>query len=322
MRVFVTGASGVVGGAVLRRLVAEGNEIRALSRTARTDVILEASGAEPVRGDVLDPASLAPAVAGAEVVFHIAGVNEMCGRHPEHMVRVNVGGSVNVVDAARRAGCRRVVYTSSAAALGERVGTVGSETSPHRGWYLSEYERSKHLAERAVMALEGIEIVTVNPSSVQGPGRATGTGKIVLDIARGKLPFVVDTTISIVDIDDCAEGHVAAATRGNPGERYVLNSFTITLREALAMLERHLGRSLRVRYLPRSAMSLAGVVGELHGRVTRRPAPICLEMARTVLHGHRYDGSLAAQALSIAYTTPEGVLERLVAWYRTEGMLE
>ncbi len=322
MRVFMTGASGVVGGPVLRRLVADGNEVRALSRTAETDVALEASGAEPVRGDMLEPASLSSAVAGAEVVFHIAGVNEMCGRHSEHMVRVNVEGSVNVVDAARRAGCRRVVYTSSAAALGERVGTVGSETSPHRGWYLSEYERSKHLAERAVTALEGIEIVTVNPSSVQGPGRATGTGKIVLDLARGKLPFVVDSTISVVDIDDCANGHVAAATRGTPGARYVLNSFTIALREALALLEQHLGRPLKVRYLPRSAVWVAGFAGELYGRVTRRTAPICLEMARTVLHGHRYDGSLAADALALTYTTPESVFERLVAWYRTEGLLE
>jgi dihydroflavonol-4-reductase len=319
--VFVTGGSGVVGGALVDRLVADGKHVRALSRSGRSDALLSARGAEPVRGDVLQPAGLESAIGEAELVFHVAGVNEMCTRDPDHMVRANVEGSINVIGAARQAGVDRVVYTSSAAALGEQRGTVGREDSPHRGWYLSQYERSKHLAEMAVLAIDDMDIVCVNPSSVQGPGRTTGTGKLVLDIVRGKLPAAVDTHLSIVDIDDCASGHIAAASHGRRGARYVLNSFTIGMKDAIALLETRLGSPLDVRFVPGSIVSLAGVVGELVGRITRSRPPICREMARTLLHGHRYDGSLASTELGLDYTSADDLLTRLVAWYREEGLI-
>lgn len=291
-----------------------------MSRTVVSDEAAKAAGAEPVRGDILDRASLPGLLAGVEVVFHVAGVNEMCSRDPSAMVRANVEGSVNMIDAAIHAGVRRVVYTSSAAALGERQGTVGTEASPHRGWYLSEYERSKHLAERAVMARQGVEIVTVNPSSVQGPGRTTGTGKIVLDVVRGRLPLLVDTSLSIVDIDDCARGHLAAAAGGTPGTRYVLNSFSISMPEAVGLLD-ELVELRRVRYLPRAAVTAAGWVGEVYGRWAGKPAPLCRELTRTLLHGHRYDGSRAVRELGLQYTRPEALLGRLVDWYRDEGLV-
>lgn len=319
--VFVTGGSGVVGSSVVDHLIADGRRVRALSRSAASDRRLAERGAEPVRGDVLDGAGLEQAIGGAEVVFHIAGVNEMCSRDPGHMVRSNVEGSINLMQAARRARVDRVVYTSSAATLGEEQGTVGTEDSPHRGWYLSNYERSKHLAERAVMAVDGIDVVSVNPSSVQGPGRSTGTGKIVLDLARGALPAVIDTHLSIVDIDDCARGHLAAAERGQSGSRYVLNSFTLPMREAIGLLEQCLGQSIDVRYAPGFVASWGGLLGEAAGRLTGKQPPLCREMARTLLHGHRYDGDRAAARLGLTYTLPEDLMSRLVAWYRREGLI-
>jgi dihydroflavonol-4-reductase len=271
---------------------------------------------------MLDPASLAGAIADAEVVFHVAGVNEMCTSDAAAMVHANVVGSVNVVRASRAQGVRRVVYTSSAATLGERQGEVGTESSRHRGWYLSNYERSKHLAERAVMALDGVEVVAVNPSSVQGPGRATGTGKILLDVVRGKLPFLVDVPVSIVDIDDCAVGHLAVADRGKPGERYVLNSFTLPIADAVAILKRVTNRNLGVRYLPRQAVSVAGALGGGWSRLSGSTPPLCPEMARTLRHGHRYDGAKAARELGLEYTSPEALISRLVDWFESQGLLE
>lgn len=310
----------MVGGAVGRHLVAAGHDVRGLSRSPESDDALRAIGAQPVRGDVLEP--LAPGMRGAEVVFHVAGVNTMCPTDPGPMLVANVDGSRNVVSEARSAGVRRVVYTSSAATLGEPAGTVGREDTSHRGTYLSEYERSKHLAEQAVLGLEGIEIVTVNPSSVQGPGRATGTARIILDLIRGDLPGLVDTNLSIVDIDDCARGHLLAAERGVPGERYVLNSFTIGMTEAVALLEEVLGRHLVVRYLPGWAASAAAGVVEVAARLRGRRPRVCREMVRTLRHGHRYDGSRAARRLGLEYTEPREFLIRLVEWFTAEGMIE
>jgi dihydroflavonol-4-reductase len=262
------------------------------------------------------------AVAGAGVVFHVAGVNAMCVSDPGPMLRANVEGSLNVVRAARSAGVGRLVYTSSAAALGEKRGTVGSETSPHRGWYLSQYERSKHLAEQAVMAEPGMEIVTVNPSSVQGPGRATGTGKLILDLVRGKLPALVETQISIVDIDDCARGHLLAATLGKAGERYVLNSFTIGVVDAVAILEAQLERHIGLRLVPGWVASAGAMTVAAASRLLRRDPPVCREMIRTMLHGHAYDGSKAKRELGLEYSDPEEMLRRLVSWFRSEGLID
>jgi dihydroflavonol-4-reductase len=322
MTVLVTGGSGVVGGALIRHLVDDGTVVRALSRTDASDELLAAMGASPVRGDILDRPSLDAAVDGVDLVYHVAGINQMCVSDSSAMVAANVEGSLNVIEAARSAGVRRVVYTSSAATLGEAKGVVGTETVPHRGWYLSEYERSKHLAELAVMAETGIEIVSVNPSSVQGPGRATGTGKIILDLARGKLPFLVDTRLSIVDIDDCARGHIAAAARGLPGERYILNSFSMTMPQAVALLQSALERDLPVRFLPGWMASAGGAAVEVGAKVTRRHPPVCREMVRTLRHGHTYDGSKAELRLGVSYTSAEDLLGRLVAWFRSEGLID
>lgn len=321
--VAVTGGTGVVGTAVLRRLVASGVAVRALSRSATTDGAVAGAGAEPVRGDITDPASLAALLRGAEVVYHIAGLNQLCPRDPSALFRVNVDGTRAVIGAARQAGARRVVYTSSAAAIGERPGTVGTETSPHRGWYLSHYERSKHLAEQAAFSeTGGIEVVAVNPSSVQGPGRATGTGKLILDLLNERLPGLVDTRLSIVDIEDCARGHLLAAERGVPGERYLLNSFTLGMRQAVDLLAEAVGRPLRPRFLPGWLAAAGGTLVEVGAWAFRRDPPVCREMVRTLRHGHAYDGSKAVRDLGLSYTTAEDLLGRLVRWFSQQGLLD
>jgi dihydroflavonol-4-reductase len=322
VKVVVTGGSGVVGAAVLRHLTAAGRQVSALSRSEDSDSILRRLGASPIRGDITDPSSLPAAFEGAEIVYHIAGLNTMCPREPLELERVNVGGSVAVVRAAEAAGVRRIVYTSSAATLGEERGTIGREETIHRGTYLSHYERSKHLAELAVAeAARTVEIVCVNPSSVQGPGRATGTGALILDLVRGRLPALVDTRLSIVDIDDCARGHLLAELHGRPGERYVLNSFTLSMRDAVGLLEEQLGERIDVRWLPGWLASVGVIPLEVWSRIRRRQPKVCREMVRTLRHGHAYDGSRAVAELGLTYTAPQDLLRRLVEWFRAEAML-
>ena len=320
----VTGGTGFLGGAIVERLLADGRAVKALARSDDSARALRALGADSVRGDVLDPDLLAAAMRGCEVVYHAAGVNGLCFRDPSPLFEVNVRGSRNVVDAAAAAGVRRVVYTSSAATLGEARGTVGTETSPHRGWFLSNYERSKFEAEQTVLTSAretGTELVCVNPASVQGPGRATGSARLLLDYLNGRLKAVVDSTISLVDIADCAEGHLLVEERGEPGERYVLSGATLTVREGVELLDRLTGVDAHVRALP-PVLAMAAAAGlETAARLRRTTPSVCRDLVRTVLHGHAYDGSRAARELGLRYTPVEETIRRTLDWFLEEGLV-
>jgi dihydroflavonol-4-reductase len=322
VRVAVTGGSGVVGGAVLRHLVDGGHDVAALARSPGAVEKLAGAGAVPVEGDVLDAATLMPLVRGAEVVYHVAGINDMCTRDAALMWRVNVEGTRAVMTACRSEGVRRLVLTSSAVTIGEREGVVADENTVHRGFFLSEYERSKHAAERALLnEADGLDVVSVNPSSVQGPGRATGTGRLFLAAANGRLPLLFDTRISLVDIDDCARGHLLAAERGISGERYLLSGATLSMKEAMRLLSRATGRRLNPWYVTPAAVRAAAATVEWLFQLMGRQAPFCREAARVMLHGHRYVGSRATGELGLVYTPVEDTIRRSLDWFEDQGLL-
>ena len=322
MKVGVTGGSGVVGRALIRHLVGEGHQVVALSRSIVAAAALERLGATPVEGDVLDPRTLRPLAEGKDWVFHVAGINEMCSPDPDLMDLVNIQGTRNVLEACRSAGVGRMVHTSSAAAVGETHGTLGTEDSRHRGSYLSRYERSKHLSEKLLFEEAGdLDAVAVNPSSVQGPGRATGTGKLILDLLNERLQFLVETTVSIVDIDDCARGHVLAAEHGVGGQRYILNGSSSPISKLVDLFNEVTGRDLAPRFLPGWMASAGATPIELGSRVARRRPPICREMVRVLRAGHAYDGSRATRELGLVYTPLETTISRTVDWFREEGLL-
>jgi dihydroflavonol-4-reductase len=321
---FVTGGTGFLGKAIVEELVREGRPVRALARSDAAAEALLALGVEPARGDLLDRAALERGLAGCEVAYHVAGANAFCLPDPTPLYEANVTGSRTLVRAAAAVGVRRLVYTSSAATLGEARGEVGREDAVHRGWFLSDYERSKFEAEQAVLEASGeteLEVVCVNPSSVQGPGRTGGTARLLLGYLNGTLRSAVDTRLSVVDIADCTRGHLLAEARGAPGERYVLCGASLTVREGLELLGRLTGFDEQPRFLPpRLAVLLAGGV-EAVGRVRRRKPPLCRELVRTLLHGHTYDGSKATRELGLAYTPLEDTLRRTVAWYVEQGLV-
>jgi dihydroflavonol-4-reductase len=321
---FVTGGTGFLGKAIVEELVREGRPVRALARSDAAAEALVSLGAEPARGDLLDRAALERGLAGCEVAYHVAGANAFCLPDPTPLYEANVTGSRTLVRAAAAVGVRRLVYTSSAATLGERRGEVGREDAVHRGWFLSNYERSKFEAEQAVLEASGeteLEVVCVNPSSVQGPGRTGGTARLLLGYLNGTLRSAVDTRLSVVDIADCTRGHLLAEARGAPGERYVLCGASLTVREGLELFGRLTGLDEQPRFLPpRLAVLLAGGV-EAVGRVRRRKPPLCREMVRTLLHGHTYDGSKATRELGLAYTPLEDTLRRTIAWYVDQGLV-
>jgi len=321
---FITGGSGFVGGALLARLVADGREVRALARSAEAAASAGAVGARPVRGDLFDVTALLEGMRGCETVFHVAGVNAMCVRDPGAMLHTNVEGSDVVVRAAAAVGARRLVLTSSAVTIGEPAGVVGREDTPHRGTFLSHYERTKFLAEQRLLALAeelGIEVVCVNPSSVQGPGRTGGSARILIRLVDARLPFIVSTHLSIVDVDDCTQAHILAESRGAPGQRYVVSGASLTTRRAVELVRAVAGRPRLAIRLPRSVATAAGTLASGIAAVTGRSIPFCPELARTLLHGHRYDGSLATRELGLKYSPVEDTIERTLRWYADRGLI-
>jgi dihydroflavonol-4-reductase len=322
--VLVTGATGFVGGGIARRLLADGREVRALSRRPGAATALQALGVDVVAGDVLAPETIEAAARGCDVAYHAAGVNGFCMRDPGPMRAANVTGTENVLRACARAGVRRVVYTSSAAVIGEAAGVVATEDTPHRGWFLSEYERSKHDAEAAAVReadRHGIELVCVNPASVQGPGRTGGTARLILDYANGRLRALVRSRFSLVDSDDCSQGHVLAETRGTPGRRYLLAGVCVTTDEAVATLARITGIERRALHLPRPVALTAGDVAATVARARGRRPRLCREMVATLLHGHAYDGSRAARELGLEYRSFDEMVRRTLAWYVDQGLV-
>jgi len=322
-RAFVTGATGFLGRAVLEDLVATGRPVRALARSDGAAQRLVALGAEPVRGDLRDRASLEAAFAGCEVVYHAAGVNAFCVPDPRPMFEVNVAGSRAVVLAAAAAGVQRVVYTSSAATL-----DVADE--PGRGRrggsrrVLSNYARSKYVAEQSVMeasARTGLDVICVNPASVQGPGRTSGTARLLIGFLNGKLPAAVNGPLNVIDIADCTRGHLLAEEHGVPGERYLLCGASLTLRSGLALLSQLTGLEDPPRFLPpRLALAAAACI-EVVARARRKPTRFCREMVRTLIEGSPYDGSPAGRALGLDYTPIETTMRRTISWYLEQGLI-
>ncbi|NNF68196.1 MAG: NAD-dependent epimerase/dehydratase family protein [Acidimicrobiia bacterium] len=314
--VFVTGGTGFIGGALLSRITDGSGWVKALARSRTGGETVAGLGALPVIGDLFDTDALREGMDGCGLVYHVAGVNQMCPTYAAEMYRSNVEGTRNVIAMAADAGVDRVVYTSSAATIGEVHGTVGDEGSPHRGTYLSDYEQSKHEAETVAMetaAELGVDLVMVNPSSVQGPGRATGSARLLLYPLTRRFPLLVSTHLSVLDIDDCVAGHLLAADRGDSGRRYLLNGATLTTGEAVALLADLIGSWRLPIPIPRF---VAGSLGMSLARVAAsRPDPLlCPAMVRTLLHGHRYDGSLAVRGLGLEYTPIRRTLDRTIRW--------
>jgi dihydroflavonol-4-reductase len=322
--VFMTGGSGFIGGALCALLIERGDEVTALARSDTAAATVIARGAKPVAGNVLDEERLAAVMRGCSIAYHVAGVNSHCPNDRDNLMRVNVEGTEAVVRAAARAGIPRVVLTSSAASVGEPHGTVGREDTQHRGFYLSLYDRSKHEGEQRAFAVGeelGVEVVAINPSSVQGPGRSSGNGKFLIDYVNGKVRVFVDVYISVVDIADVARAHLLAAERGRAGARYVLNGATVRSREAIKVVSDLSGVRERVRMVPPALARAAAVAAQGVARTRGRTSSFCPARVRTILHGHRYDGSLATREFGLDYTPLEETFRRTIGWAWEQGLV-
>ena len=327
MRALVTGATGFVGAAVARALIRDGWSVRALAREGSDRRNLTSLPVETVVGDLADAASLGAAVEGCQALFHVAADYRLWTREPDQLYRTNVEGTRNILEAARRAGVQRVVYTSSVACVGlPPDGSDGNEATPvGLADMIGHYKRSKFLAEQLVrdLAQAGHPVVIVNPSTPIGPGdvKPTPTGQIVLDAAAGRTPAFVDTGLNIVHVDDVAEGHLLAFHRGQAGERYILGGQNMTLQEILTEIARLVGRKPPRIRLPHAAVLPVAYVSEAFARLTGGDTRITVEGVRMARKKMFFSSDKAARELGYRWRPPLKAFEDALAWFRSQGLL-
>ena len=321
--IFITGSTGVVGKPLLRKIVNQGHNVFALSRSNNNDHLFSDLGVKKIEGNLFTK-SLYDDLSDCnlDAIFHIAGVNKMCSKNPDGMFKANIEGTKAMLQLANRLKIKKFIYTSSAVTLGEKLGTLGNEQSNHRGYFLSNYEESKYLAEKEAFAYDkDFEFVSVNPSSVQGPGRVSGTAKLLISTLNKSYPPLIKNNISIVDIDDCTDGHYQALLNGEDNQRYVLNSFQTTSEELLSKLKSLSEWSGRPMYIPKLGLKIIAPLGDLYKLLSNSTPLICSESARVLTHGHIYDGSKAGDKLNINYIDLEMFMKKTINWLIDESYI-
>ena len=326
MKYLVTGATGFVGAALVRRLLANGHSVSALVRPGREKLLPSNPLVEVFTGDVTDYATIQRAADGVDGLFHVAAVYAYWHSDPTRTYRTNVDGTENVLRAAVSAGVPRAVFTSTVATLKwPGPGKIADETAEAELSDLpGHYKRSKLLAEQAALAFNGgeIEVIVVNPTAPFGPGdhRPTPTGRIVLEFLNRRFPGYVDTGINVCDVDDVAAGHVGAFERGKPGQRYILGSENISLRDIYRVLGEATGlrrRPIKVPYALAYSAGLADVL--IEGRLLRREPFIPLEGLKVSRHPMYVDCTKAVVELGLPQRPAASSLLRAAQWFVANG---
>src|SRR6266852_2003366 len=326
MLVFLTGATGFVGSHVARVLVAQGADLRLLVRSGSDLRNIQELQSERVVGDLRDAASLKKAMAGCEVVFHVAADYRLWVRDPAEMYRSNVEGTRAILEAAHRNNVRAVVYTSSVATMGfTGNGRPADEDSPvSLADMIGHYKRSKFMAEQ--IALEagrsGMRVVTVNPTTPVGEQdvKPTPTGRIVVDFLKRKFPAYVDTGLNLVDVRECARGHIAALEKGKSGERYILGGEDLTLKQILDKLAKITGLPSPMLKLPYIFAYAAGIADEIvTGRLRGREPRATIDTVRMGAKKMFASSYKAERDLGWKIVPVESALRRAAEWFRVNG---
>ena len=325
MTTLVTGATGFVGCHVARLLTERFGHVRVLVRPASQSRSIDGLNAERMSGDLRDPTSLKKALDGVKQVFHIAADYRLWAKNPDDIYQSNVAGTLNLIDASRQAGVQRFIYTSSVATIaipgGERM--PDEATQARLDQMIGHYKRSKFLAEQEVIkaAATGLPVVVVNPTTPIGPWdwKPTPTGRIIVDFLNGRIPAYVDTGFNVVAVEDVAEGHWLAATRGRIGERYILGERNITLKEFLGLVAVASGRRAPRIQMPHAVALAAGYAENVFATIAGREPRIPLEGVRMARHKMFVGCSKAARELGFRPAGIEGAIERAVQWYVENG---
>ena len=330
MKTLLTGATGFLGSAVLRKLVDDGQNVRVLARPNGDRRNIANVACEIAEGDLNDTTSLQSAVSGCDALFHVAADYRIWAPNPSELYRTNDFGTVELFRAAAKAGIERMIYTSSVATLGiHSDGTPSNEATPvSRSNMVGHYKRSKFDAETSVMGLirnEHLPIVIVNPSTPIGPRdvKPTPTGRIIVEAAGGRMPAFVDTGLNVVHVDDVAAGHIQAFRRGVIGERYILGGEDLSLRQILAEVAEIIGRKPPVISLPRGPLFPLAYLSEFIARLRGGTEPMLtvdgLRMSKKRMY---FSSAKAKEMLGYVTRPPTEALRDAVDWFTTNGYVK
>jgi len=326
MQAFLTGSTGFLGSHVALVLADQGADLRLLVRPTSNLKNLQGLNAQTATGDLRDPASLEKAMSGCDTVFHVAADYRLWLKDPAEMYRSNVEGTRAILDAARKNKVRCVVYTSSVATMGFNAnGRPADEDSPvSLADMIGHYKRSKFMAEQ--IALEagrsGMRVVTVNPTTPVGEQdiKPTPTGRIILDFLKGKFPTYVETGLNLVDVRECALGHVAALEKGKSGERYILGGENLTLKQILDKLGAISGLPSPKVKLPYFVAYAAGFVDQtVSGRLLGREPRATVETVRMGKKKMWASSDKAERELGWKPIPADNALRRAVEWFRANS---
>ena len=326
-RVLVTGATGFVGSAVARALVAKEFRLRVLVRPTSPKANIANLDCEVVEGDMRDPASVVPAMKDVRYLFHVAADYRLWARDPEEIVRNNREGTQSLMEAARAASVERIVYTSSVATLQPRPDKSADESDrADFDTAIGPYKKSKVAAERLVesMIAEGLPAVIVSPSTPIGPRdiRPTPTGRMIVEAATGRMPAYVDTGLNLVHVDDVAEGHVLALQKGRIGETYILGGENVTLEQMLSDIAQICGRRPPRLRLPRRPLYPVAFVAEAIASVTGREPLLTADTLHMAKHRMFFDSTKARGELAYSARPYKAALEDAIGWFRGAGYLK
>lgn len=321
----VTGATGTVGHAVAAQLVAGGAEVRALVRDVERAKTLLPAGVEPVAGDVINPSSVAAAVAGCERVFHAAGLPEQWRLDPGDFQRVNVEGTANVVDACLAHGVSRLVYTSTIDVFAWTPGLPFDESRIDATPRPTVYERSKQEADRLVVAAleRGLDTVFLHPAAVYGPApvATVALNDFLIRLANRKIPMLLPGGMPVVHSEDVAAGHLAAADRASAGERFILSGPYLTLREIALAVREHAPRAKVPPVMPMAFARAIAAGGESVAKLTKRP-PLIARGEQIFLASHPVPVAKRAEtALNWQSRPPNQGIGEVLAGFRERGLL-
>jgi dihydroflavonol-4-reductase len=331
MKTFVTGASGFIGSNLVRELVAQGHRAKALLRPMSDERALAGIDFERVSGDVLDRRLLEREIEGCDWCFHVAASYHLWLRDYAPMYQVNVDGTRNVLEAAGKVGCRRIVYTSTVGCIGLPKKVNGRFTPTTELDALSteqltnHYKRSKWQAECLAvnLARNGLPIIIVNPTAPIGPQdvKPTPTGQVIVDFLNRKLPAYLDTGLNWVHVRDVAVGHIRAAEKGALGERYILGHAegNWTMREALGVLEEITGVPAPKMRIPYGVALAAAHVDEMISRFTGKPPRAPLAGVRMAKYKMWFNPAKAIRELQLPQTPPRQAFADAVEWFRANG---
>ncbi|PIQ97950.1 MAG: NAD-dependent dehydratase [Nitrospinae bacterium CG11_big_fil_rev_8_21_14_0_20_56_8] len=322
-KTLVTGTTGFLGSALARALLREGRSVKVLVRREADDSNLTGLDVERAVGDLRDPPSLATALKGCGTLYHAAAYYSLWSRDRNLIYDINVQGTRNLLSAALNQGVRKVVYTSTVGCIGlNRDGTPSNEETPlDPATLCNDYKLSKFRAEETAREFfgRGLPVVIVNPSTPVGPRdiKPTPTGQIIVDFLNRKMPAYLDTGLNLIDVDDCARGHLLAEQKGKPGERYILGNRNMSLQEILLTLESITGlQAPRIR-MPYWVAYAAGWVCEaLSNGVTHKPPAVPLAGVRMAKYYMFFDPSKAVRELGLPQTPVQKALSDAVQWFR------